>query len=128
MKFCENCGKQLEPNSLFCKECGRPISNNSNANITNQNNVQFNSNGIRCTKCGSDKVNIQMVTTNTLKTKHHGCAYWIFVGWWLEACLWIFLTLPRLLILIFMPKRQKLVSTNEKIALCQNCGNSWNIR
>ena len=80
-----------------------------------------------CPKCSSNNVNVQMVTNTYSKKDKRSCFYWVIIGWWLELFLWIFLTLPRLLLAVFLPKRQKIVSSIEKIAVCQNCGNSWNM-
>ncbi len=82
---------------------------------------------MKCPKCNSENVNVQMVTESILKNKHHGCLWWILIGWWLEFCLWFFLTIPRLLIALFVPKKKELVSKQNKVAVCQNCGHSWNI-
>lgn len=80
---------------------------------------------MKCPKCGSENVNIQMVSESQLKNKHHGCLYWILIGWWLEACLWFFLTVPRLLCTMFGHKKQKIVTTHSSMAVCQNCGYNW---
>lgn len=53
-----------------------------------------------CPKCGSENVSVQAVTTVREKPKH-GIVWWILIGWWLEPLLWIFLTIPRLLVALF---------------------------
>lgn len=78
---------------------------------------------MKCSKCGSENVNIQAVTT-TVK-KHHSVLYWIFIGWWLEVIMWLFLTLPWLIIKIFKPNKTKDVTHSE--AVCQNCGYRWKV-
>jgi hypothetical protein len=83
---------------------------------------------MQCKKCGSQNVNVQMVSESQLKTKHHSIIWWILIGWWLEACLWIFLTIPRLFAALFGHKKQKLVTKHSSIAVCQNCGHSWKIK
>lgn len=55
---------------------------------------------MKCPKCGSENVNIQMVTEVKEKAKK-GWLYWLFIGWWWEPIAWLFLTLPKLLIAIF---------------------------
>lgn len=50
MKFCDNCGTQLEDSALFCEECGTkfeqigatavPVQNNEQANLNNPNQPQ----------------------------------------------------------------------------------------
>lgn len=78
-----------------------------------------------CPKCGSDKVNVQMVTSTELKEKKRGILYWILVGWWLQPILWLFLTLPMLIITIFKPRKYKTKTHTKKMAVCNSCGKSW---
>lgn len=78
---------------------------------------------MKCSKCGSENVNVQLVTK--VKNKKHGIIYWLFIGWWLELFMWFFLTLPWLIIKIFKPK--KVTSKTHSQAVCQNCGNAWNV-
>ena len=78
---------------------------------------------MKCSKCGSENVNVQVVSI--VKNKKHGCLYWILIGWWLELFMWLFLTLPWIIIKIFKPK--KIATKVESIAVCQNCGNKWNV-
>ena len=83
---------------------------------------------MNCPKCHSENVNIQVVTEHKLKTKHHSILYWLIVGWWWEPILWLFLTLPKLIVTIFgIGKKQKLVVKEKKVAVCQQCGHTWNI-
>ena len=78
---------------------------------------------MKCSKCGSENVNVQLVTK--VKNKKHGIIYWLFIGWWLEPVMWIFLTLPWLIIKIFKPK--KVTSKTHSQAVCQNCGHTWKV-
>lgn len=78
-----------------------------------------------CTKCNSQNVTIQAVSETQLKTKHHSIIYWIFVGWWLKPILWLFLTIPMIIIAIFRPKKYKSKTIEKSMAVCQNCGNRW---
>jgi hypothetical protein len=80
-----------------------------------------------CPKCSSNNVNIQMLNETHLKRRHRSLISWLLFWWWIELLLWIILTIPRLLIALFMPKRHKTVTVTKKIAVCQNCGNSWKI-
>lgn len=82
---------------------------------------------MNCPKCGSANVNVQMVSESKLKNKHKGLIYWLIIGWWLEPLLWIFLTVPMILCSLFGHKKQKLVTKHKSVAVCQDCGNSWNI-
>lgn len=75
-----------------------------------------------CKKCNSGNVNVQAVTE--IKKKKKGLFYWT-IGWAIDLMLWIFLTLPRLIVAIFKPK--KMVSKTRKMAICQECGNSWRV-
>ena len=68
---------------------------------------------MKCPVCGSENVNVQIVTETELKNKHHG------VFWWL--CF----TIPALIIKIFAPKKQKLKQHHKSIRVCQNCGHKW---
>lgn len=77
---------------------------------------------MRCPKCGSENINIQIVQTGAKsRTKNKGCLYSIGRG------LLIFFTLG--LWLIFGKKKSKTTTKFEskKIAICQNCGNEWNV-
>jgi len=46
-------------------------------------------------------------------------------GWIAEIFLWLFLTLPMIIIKIFKPKKYE--SKITKQAVCQSCGHSWKI-
>ena len=74
-----------------------------------------------CKKCNSNNVAIQAVSVS--KRKRKGILYWLFIGWWLEIFMWLFLTLPWLIIKIFKPKKHKDKITS--MAVCQSCGYSW---
>lgn len=78
---------------------------------------------MKCSKCGSENVSVQAVTM--VKNKKHGCLYWLLIGWWLEIFMWLFLTLPWIIIKIFKPN--KVTSKMHSQAVCQNCGNTWKI-
>lgn len=82
---------------------------------------------MKCPKCGSEKVNTQVIQESSLKTKHHSIIYWLLIGWWAKFLLWFFLTLPMLIIKIFKGKKQKLVTTSRTVAVCQDCGYQFNI-
>lgn len=74
-----------------------------------------------CKKCGSENVSIQAVTT--IKNKHHGFLWWIFIGFWWVPFKWLFLTLPALLFKLFGSK--KIQSKTHSEAVCQGCGYHW---
>lgn len=76
-----------------------------------------------CPKCKSDNVNIQAVSV--MKNKNKGCMYWLIVGWWLQPILWLFFTLPMLIVGLFGRKKTQTKIHSE--AICQSCGNRWKI-
>lgn len=80
-----------------------------------------------CPRCGSQNVNVQMVTETQLKDKHHGVVWWLFVGWWWIPIKWLFFTLPALIIKIFSHKKQKMVTKQSTVCICQQCGNTWTV-
>lgn len=86
---------------------------------------------MQCPKCGSTNVSVQVVneTTTKLVNKHHGILWWIFIGWWWLAVKWLVFTLPALLVKMFKPKDKKLKQKHAKVsmAVCQNCGHTWQV-
>ncbi len=80
---------------------------------------------MRCPKCGSTNVNVQMVTSSKLVSKHHSIFWWIPFGLIWTCFKWIFLTLPALIVKIFRPKRQKLKQRQISMCVCQTCGHHW---
>lgn len=80
-----------------------------------------------CKKCGSENVIVQVVSETEVKEKKHGALYWICIGWWLKPILWLFLTVPMLIIAIFKPKKYETKVHTKKVAVCNNCGKSWNV-
>ena len=83
---------------------------------------------MQCPKCKSNKITVQFVSESKLKTKHRGIIYWFLFGWVWEFLLWILLTLPMLIITIFKPKKYKMVTKHKKVAVCNDCGYSWNVK
>lgn len=98
---------------------------NKNINIIKHIKIKGGNEEMKCPKCGSENVNVQMVSESQLKTKHHSILYWICIGWWLKPILWFCLTIPMLLGKMFGHKKQKIVTTHNSMAVCQNCGHSW---
>ena len=78
-----------------------------------------------CPKCHSENVQIQIVNEAQLITKHHGCGWWLCIGWWWIPIKWLFLTVPALFAAIFIGKKKKIKNIQKKMYVCQNCGNSW---
>lgn len=80
---------------------------------------------MKCPKCESENVQVQVINESKLVTKHHGVLWWLCVGWWWIIVKWIILTIPALIFAIFVGKRKKIVNTTSKIYVCQSCGNTW---
>jgi transcription elongation factor Elf1 len=80
---------------------------------------------MKCPKCGSENVSVQMVTETQLVDKHHGIIWWICIGWWWIFIKWLVFTLPALIVKIFAPKKQKLKQKQKSVCVCQNCGYHW---
>lgn len=83
---------------------------------------------MKCPKCKSENVTVQMVSETKLKEKKHGIFWWIFIGWWWLPVKWIFLTLPALIVKIFAPKKYKTETIHKSMAVCQDCGYSWVVK
>lgn len=80
---------------------------------------------MKCPKCGSENVLIQAVNEVKLKDAHHGCIWWVFVGWWWIPVKWLFFTFPAILSKMFGHKKQRAVNNQKSVYVCQNCGNRW---
>ena len=81
-----------------------------------------------CPKCGSENVDVQLVTTTEEKKKRHSILWWIFVSWWLIPIKWLVFTLPALISKLFSRKRTKTVVHNASVALCKSCGHNWTLK
>ena len=82
---------------------------------------------MRCSRCGSTNVILQAVNEVSLKNAHHGCMWWVFIGWCWIPVKWLCLTVPALLAKIFIPHKQKAVNRTRRVAVCQNCGHTWHM-
>ena len=80
---------------------------------------------MKCPVCGSENVNVQIVTETELKNKHHGVVWWLCIGWWWVPIWWLFFTIPAMIIKIFAPKKQNLKQCHNTVRVCQNCGHKW---
>ena len=81
-----------------------------------------------CPKCQSPNVATQVLQDVTIKTQHKGALYWLFIGWWWLPLKWLFFTLPALIIKIFSHKKQKVVTKEKTVCICQNCGFRWDLQ
>lgn len=80
---------------------------------------------MKCPKCKSENVSIQIVNESHLVNKHHGIIWWLCIGWWWIFVKWIILTIPALIFAIFVGKRKKIINESHKEAICQSCGYNW---
>ena len=60
-----------------------------------------------CPKCGSNSINVQMVSETQLLTKHRGIFWWICIGWWWLPVKWCCFTVLALIAKIFAPRKYK---------------------
>lgn len=101
---------------------------NENSVMQNNANNNYQNNGMKCPRCGSNNTNIQIINESHLVTKHHGCLWWLFFGWYWILIKWLVLTVPALICKIFgIGKRQKIKNKTYKTVVCQNCGYNWKI-
>ena len=80
---------------------------------------------MKCPKCGSENVTVNVINEMKLKNKGKGIAYYLFVWWWWAPIKWIVFTLPALLFALFGRKKQKIVNKQKTVCCCQQCGYSW---
>ena len=152
--FCINCGTNVRQFEKTCPRCSTKYTSNACPNcgyiingptqrqqvpIQQTTTIQTVSPAppiipiaqqqprIVCPRCHGTNVNIQAINNVHLENKRHGCAWWIFVGWWWVPIKWLFFTLPALIIKIFKPKKQEIVNTVHSVAVCQSCGYQWRV-
>ena len=82
---------------------------------------------MKCPKCGSEQVTVQVVNKVKLVNAHHGIIWWLCIGWWWILVKWLVFTVPALILKIFGHKKQKAKNIQQKMAVCQSCGNSWKV-
>jgi DNA-directed RNA polymerase subunit M/transcription elongation factor TFIIS len=81
---------------------------------------------MKCRKCGSEDVRVEFVQEQRMKEKKRKTfLYWVTVGWFVEPMLWFFLTMPKLIWELFKPRKYKMTTKTQKMAVCQSCGHSW---
>lgn len=83
---------------------------------------------MKCPKCKSEDVKIELLNEAQIKTKHRSFFWWLCVGIWWVPIKWLFFTLPAAIIAIFKPKKQKIVNKQKKMCVCQSCGYSWELK
>jgi len=76
-----------------------------------------------CPKCGSDKVNVQVVNTGIeTRNRGRGCL-WTLGRWFLIICtcgLWLLIGKSK-------GKSKSKIKTKTQ-AVCQNCGHRWDVK
>lgn len=80
-----------------------------------------------CPNCLGTNTHVQVVTEHKMKRKHRNIIMWILFWWWVELLAWVFLFVPRLLIMVFGGKKQKIVSSSHSVGVCNSCGHTWKI-
>ena len=73
---------------------------------------------MRCPKCGSENVNVQMINTK-IKTNHTGIIHAI--------CRLTLICCTCGLWLLIPSRKSNSKIKSQSMAVCQNCGNHWNI-
>lgn len=112
-RFCAECGTKLKANAKTCHNCGCPIENDEEDN--NLANSQDDSSKLRCPHCGSDNIQVQIVS----QAQNSGCLTVIFY-----VILALTIVGIPIMILILLLKGKK--SVNYKYYVCQNCGRTFN--
>lgn len=85
---------------------------------------------MKCQKCGSENVNVQLVNKQEFKIEKHSLIWWLIVGWWWIPIKWfvLYIILGWLVIpfKMLLPKKKNLINTVEGHKVCNNCGHHWN--
>lgn len=78
---------------------------------------------MQCQKCNSENITFQAMEVEKKKKRDWG--YYLFVSWWFEPVIWIcafpFMAIGKLL---GNTKKNTEIKT---IAVCQRCGNRWEV-
>lgn len=77
-----------------------------------------------CPRCGSENINVQMVTDTSLKSGH-GVIWWVLIGWWWVPLKWFCFFWLALIFKLFGSKNYKLQSKSHAECVCQSCGHHW---
>jgi DNA-directed RNA polymerase subunit RPC12/RpoP len=124
---CPQCGDELrrskkDPSYGLCDNCRKKFKWVDDDDY--EDDYEEEDSAIKCPKCRSKNVNVQMVTESNLKKKN-GCLYWIVIGWWWEPIMWLSFFIPMLIYKLFRPKKYVMKSKHHSMYVCQNCGYSW---
>lgn len=83
---------------------------------------------MKCPKCKSENVKVQIVSEEVVRVYNHSFIYKLLIGWWLKPIIWL-CTFPFKIVGWFLPSFKKYSNTEHKsMAVCQNCGHSWNVK
>ena len=86
---------------------------------------------MRCPKCHSTFVDVQVVTDVRTVKVHHSILWWVFIGWWWLPVKWIFFTFWAFIakvLSVLLGTRRRVVTERATLAVCQNCGHTWYVR
>lgn len=108
--FCQNCGNKIDINAKFCANCGNGINNNV-ASSPSPATHQYNSSRLCCPNCGSNNIQVQIVSEN----KNVGCGT-------ILLCAIFAWTIIGLIILISLLSNN---TVNRKYYVCQSCGKTF---
>ena len=149
MPYCTKCGAKVNEDDRYCTQCGA-LTLSVSPQIRNVETVDYDTtNRVFCPKCHSANVSVQTfqeqrqsvttgVSTTNIVEKKHGCAWWLFVGWWwsiIKGIFWIVAFIP--MAIIRAGRRRKYTGTTKTINTtinnidykviytCHNCGNIW---
>lgn len=80
---------------------------------------------MKCPKCKSENVTVQVVNEVEIKNKHHSIIWWILGGWILVIIKWVVFTVPALILKLFGHKKKKVKNIQKTMCACQQCGYTW---
>lgn len=116
--FCRNCGENIGE-SAFCPKCGTP----SGA----QPAPTQGTGGIVCPRCQSNHIKVEIMQVEG-RTKKHGVGLGGNINNAARALTAISTLGMSNLVWKKSKGTEKTSYRNAKICLCQNCGNSWEIK
>lgn len=119
---CPECGREISDKAGSCPNCGYPISA--------EPQMEYDSgemNGIRCPKCGSGNVSVELIQ-KAGKTKKHGNG----IGGHINNTARGLTAACTLGVSNLVWKKstgnEKTKYRNETMCICQNCGKTWKSR
>lgn len=61
---------------------------------------------MKCKKCGSENIMVQVVQETKLVNHHHNILWWIFVSWWWLPIKWVVITIPALIAKLLFHRKE----------------------